>query len=90
MATVARTWHSAPRRPGATLLVGPDGSAVGSVSGGCVEAAVYELPGRADPGGDRGQHRRRDRGGDPRRWRRPAVPPVGPHPRGRARLGSGS
>ncbi|MEU5528898.1 XdhC family protein [Micromonospora chersina] len=43
MATVARTWHSAPRRPGATLLVGPDGSAVGSVSGGCVEAAVYEL-----------------------------------------------
>ncbi|MGC3858563.1 XdhC family protein [Micromonospora chersina] len=43
MATVARTWQSAPRRPGATLLVGPDGSAVGSVSGGCVEAAVYEL-----------------------------------------------
>ncbi|MFE9956528.1 XdhC family protein [Micromonospora sp. NPDC005299] len=43
MATVTRTWRSAPRRPGATLLVGPDGSAVGSVSGGCVEAAVYEL-----------------------------------------------
>ena len=25
------------------MLVGPDGSAVGSVSGGCVEGAVYEL-----------------------------------------------
>ncbi|NJC71409.1 XdhC family protein [Planosporangium thailandense] len=43
MATVVRTWRSAPRPPGATMLVGPDGTAVGSVSGGCVEAAVYEL-----------------------------------------------
>jgi xanthine dehydrogenase accessory factor len=43
MATVVATWHSAPRQPGATMLVGPDGTAVGSVSGGCVEAAVYEL-----------------------------------------------
>lgn len=43
MATVVATWRSAPRQPGATMLVGPDGSAVGSVSGGCVEAAVYDL-----------------------------------------------
>src|SRR6266516_1775634 len=43
MATVVATWRSAPRPPGATMLVGPDGTAVGSVSGGCVEAAVYEL-----------------------------------------------
>ncbi|TDC59823.1 XdhC/CoxI family protein [Micromonospora sp. KC207] len=43
MATVTATWHSAPRPPGATMLVGPDGSVVGSVSGGCVEAAVYEV-----------------------------------------------
>jgi len=43
MATVVGTWRSAPRRAGATMLVGPDGTAVGSVSGGCVEAAVYEL-----------------------------------------------
>jgi xanthine dehydrogenase accessory factor len=43
MATVVATWSSAPRQPGATMLVGPDGTAVGSVSGGCVEAAVYEL-----------------------------------------------
>jgi xanthine dehydrogenase accessory factor len=43
MATVVGTWRSAPRPAGATMLVGPDGTAVGSVSGGCVEAAVYEL-----------------------------------------------
>jgi xanthine dehydrogenase accessory factor len=43
MATVVGTWRSAPRPPGATMLVGPDGTAVGSVSGGCVEGAVYQL-----------------------------------------------
>jgi xanthine dehydrogenase accessory factor len=43
LATVVATWQSAPRQPGAAMLVGPDGSAVGSVSGGCVEGAVYEL-----------------------------------------------
>ncbi len=41
--TVVGTWRSAPRQPGASMLVGPDGEAVGSVSGGCVEGAVYEL-----------------------------------------------
>ncbi|MGY2080867.1 XdhC family protein [Modestobacter sp. SYSU DS0657] len=40
--TVVGTWRSAPRPPGAAMLVGPDGTAVGSVSGGCVEGAVYE------------------------------------------------
>jgi xanthine dehydrogenase accessory factor len=43
MATVVATWRSAPRPPGASMLLGPDGEAVGSVSGGCVEGAVYEL-----------------------------------------------
>src|SRR4051794_5669064 len=43
LATVVGTWSSAPRQPGAAMLVGPDGSAAGSVSGGCVEGAVYEL-----------------------------------------------
>ena len=42
MGTVVATWRSAPRPPGASMLVGPDGTAVGSVSGGCVEGAVYE------------------------------------------------
>ena len=41
--TVVATFESAPRPPGASMLVGPDETAVGSVSGGCVEGAVYEL-----------------------------------------------
>lgn len=40
--TVVGTFRSAPRPAGAAMLVGEDGSAVGSVSGGCVEGAVYE------------------------------------------------
>lgn len=40
--TVVATFHSAPREAGAAMLVGPDGTVVGSVSGGCVESAVYE------------------------------------------------
>lgn len=43
LATVVGTYSSAPRQPGASMLVGPGGEAVGSVSGGCVEGAVYEL-----------------------------------------------
>ncbi|WP_104106195.1 XdhC/CoxI family protein [Nocardioides sp. 616] len=42
MGTVIATFQSAPRPPGASMLVGPDASAVGSVSGGCVEGSVYE------------------------------------------------
>jgi xanthine dehydrogenase accessory factor len=41
--TVVTTFRSAPRPPGASMLVCPDDSAVGSVSGGCVEGAVYDL-----------------------------------------------
>ena len=43
LGTVVATFRSAPRPPGASMVVGPDGTAVGSVSGGCVEGAVYEL-----------------------------------------------
>ncbi len=43
VATVVRTFQSAPRQPGAAMVVAPDGSVSGSVSGGCVEAAVYDL-----------------------------------------------
>jgi xanthine dehydrogenase accessory factor len=38
--TVVATFQSAPRPAGASMLVGPDGTAVGSVSGGCVEGEV--------------------------------------------------
>ncbi|HSS23921.1 MAG TPA: XdhC/CoxI family protein [Mycobacterium sp.] len=43
LGTVVRTFRSAPRPPGASMVVAPDGSVSGSVSGGCVEGAVYEL-----------------------------------------------
>ncbi|MDI5910565.1 XdhC family protein, partial [Streptomyces sp. 12257] len=43
VATVVAVGGSAPRRPGAALAVDADGTAIGSVSGGCVEGAVYAL-----------------------------------------------
>ena len=43
LATVVRTFRSAPRDPGAALAVSAEGEVIGSVSGGCVEGAVYEL-----------------------------------------------
>ncbi|GIH23148.1 xanthine dehydrogenase accessory factor [Acrocarpospora phusangensis] len=42
LATVVGTFRSAPRPPGAAMAVLAQ-EAVGSVSGGCVEGAVYEL-----------------------------------------------
>lgn len=35
--TVVKTWGSAPRLPGAVLVVREDGHLIGSVSGGCIE-----------------------------------------------------
>ena len=51
LATVVRTFSSAPREPGAAMAVSADGEAVGSVSGGCVEGAVYELAGEVRTSG---------------------------------------
>src|ERR1700729_2500940 len=45
LATVVQTFRSAPREPGAALATSIDGEVIGSVSGGCVEGAVYELCG---------------------------------------------
>jgi xanthine dehydrogenase accessory factor len=41
-ATVVETERSAPRDPGAVLAVSETGAVAGSVTGGCVEPAVYE------------------------------------------------
>jgi len=40
MATVIQTWRSSPRPIGSRLFIRRDGNFIGSVSGGCVEAAV--------------------------------------------------
>ena len=42
LATVIDTWGSAPRGIGAKMALTPSGQIAGSVSGGCVEGAVYE------------------------------------------------
>jgi xanthine dehydrogenase accessory factor len=40
IATVVRTWGSSPRAVGSHLVMNEDGAFFGSVSGGCIEAAV--------------------------------------------------
>lgn len=42
LATVIETWGSAPRPVGSQLAIAGDGAMMGSVSGGCVEAAVVD------------------------------------------------
>ena len=42
LATVIDTWGSAPRAVGAKMALTPDEEITGSVSGGCVEGAVYQ------------------------------------------------
>lgn len=42
LATVIQTWGSSPRREGAKMAITPEGNITGSVSGGCVEGAVFE------------------------------------------------
>jgi xanthine dehydrogenase accessory factor len=42
LATVIQTWGSSPRHAGAKMAILPEGRISGSVSGGCVEGAVFE------------------------------------------------
>jgi xanthine dehydrogenase accessory factor len=43
VAVIARTWSSAPRPAGTMMAVSAGGEVLGSLSGGCVEGAVFEL-----------------------------------------------
>ncbi|MEU0110122.1 XdhC/CoxI family protein [Streptomyces sp. NPDC006251] len=52
LATVVQVSGSAPLPPGTSLAVDTDGEAVGSISGGCVEGAVYELCGQVLESGE--------------------------------------
>ncbi|WP_373085347.1 XdhC family protein [Sneathiella sp.] len=42
LATVIKTWGSAPRPIGSQLAIDDRGNMIGSVSGGCVEGAVIQ------------------------------------------------
>lgn len=42
LATVTRTWGSAPRRAGSHMAIAANGDFSGSVSGGCIEGAVIQ------------------------------------------------
>ncbi|MFJ7778443.1 XdhC family protein [Streptomyces yangpuensis] len=57
LATVVAVSGSAPRGPGASLAVDDSGTALGSVSGGCVESAVHALCLDAITSGEGGLHR---------------------------------
>jgi xanthine dehydrogenase accessory factor len=51
LATVVKTWGSAPRPRGSHMLVRADGRFAGSVSGGCVEGEVLALAAEVIAGG---------------------------------------
>ena len=52
LTTVVKTSGSTPQKPGAKLLVRPDGQGVGTLGGGCVEAEVWATAKQALEDGD--------------------------------------
>ena len=57
LGTVVGAFQSAPRLPGAAMVVEADGTVSGSVSGGCVEGDVYETARRVLETGQAELHR---------------------------------
>lgn len=53
LVTVARTWGSSPRQPGAWMALREDGLVQGSVSGGCIEDDLMRRMKAGDLGGER-------------------------------------
>ncbi|HEX3200203.1 MAG TPA: XdhC family protein [Propionibacteriaceae bacterium] len=49
MGTVVAISGSSPREPGASMVVGPNGEVVGSVSGGCVKRTRRDVLPRWSP-----------------------------------------
>ena len=43
VATVVKTYGSAPRQVGSKMIVTQSGAIAGSVSGGCIEGAVFDV-----------------------------------------------
>jgi xanthine/CO dehydrogenase XdhC/CoxF family maturation factor len=80
VATVIAVQGSAPHQPGAAMAGDADGTVIGSISGGCVESAVFELCQEAlKTGRCRCGCRQIIRPGHGLDRRSPAVP--APHPR---------
>ena len=50
IARLMSSWGSAPRRPGAGMIIDDQGNVAGSVSGGCIEGAVIEAAGEVIQG----------------------------------------
>ncbi|MFC9846392.1 XdhC family protein [Streptomyces sp. NPDC060223] len=63
VALVTAVEGSAPQRPGAMFVRGPEGQALGGISGGCLDATLYELAGEVLADG-RAQVARFDSGSD--------------------------
>ena len=51
LATIVEVWGSAPRPLGSKMAISDAGDMAGSVSGGCVEGAVFEEAGSVLAGG---------------------------------------
>ena len=67
LATVSQAVGSTPRKPGARMLLRPDGSFVGTIGGGCGEAEVWADAMETMADGEPPRRRRRPDGARRRR-----------------------